>query len=38
MELIKRALLVLLTAGFLLGATGCDTEGPIEDTGEELEE
>lgn len=38
MEAIKRAMLVLLATGFLLGATGCDTEGPIEDTAEEIEE
>lgn len=38
MEAIKRAMLVLLATGLLLGAAGCDTEGPIEDTGEEIED
>ena len=36
MEALRKVMLVLLTAGLLLGAAGCDTEGPVE--GEEIED
>lgn len=38
METIRRAVLVCVAAGFLIGLAGCDTESPIEDTGEEVVE
>lgn len=36
METVKRTLLLLLTTAFMLGAAGCDTEGPAEEAGEEI--
>ena len=38
MEALKRMMLALLTTGFLLGAAGCDQEGPAERAGEEMDQ
>lgn len=38
MEALRKMLMALLATGFLLGAAGCDTEGPAEQTGEEVDQ
>ena len=38
MEAVKRAMLALVATGLLLGAAGCDTEGPAEEAGEEIDQ
>jgi len=38
MEALKRMMLALLATGFLLGAAGCDREGPAEQAGEEMDQ
>lgn len=36
MDALKPTVLALLVGAFVIGAAGCDTEGPAEETGEEL--